>query len=731
MARKANPISVRLHPNRSSDSNWFSDNYYGKLVYQDVNSRDYFGSIRPPTRKTFGFRLGKCILHHSPKRTFIHLFFPRRPFLKRRRRGRRGPGKRREDLLGGLVDRAFRIGGTEERQVTFRIGGTEERQVRSSRTLKVESIGRDHRSEVIRRTRQRCGYHDRSPWSQSLLGGDISKLLFGSSSRMAHKPSVSDSPSGFLFFFLQRIRNFLGGPNDLSHTRNKSPCSSLVVKIYLRRSLSILEGLLPRKKKNLLKRTSLLLLKENLSRLKEVIREKKIRWKEVLRENKRILREKKRKKIFLSILEGLLLRKKILEVRKKILEVRKNIFLSIFKGLPRKNKKYSLLLLQTIFSVRSRSNYLVMLYFFHMENQVWIWPVARKKRDINPLNRILGAPDSSSHCLDNSSFHSLDKRIRFFVESLTAKTRFARTTETREPLDLLLKIQRVEPSPSPLPVELPGRVRGKKVEYQRVGKVLGYRASSECCDHSLSPHGREDRSSVFPFFGATLFFLRDFVYLWKNAQPSPFKGEVLRDLYSWICLRHRLRKQISSRRRLRLRLLRVFRIKLRGSSRLVGESIDLGGIGIFIWDLERLFRGGGFASRGHYFLNEVRKMRSLLSDGTNTNTFIAPVKIESVFQSASLIAQDTSFLLKSNIKRSFRSIFNQIVRSIPKVTRERVRGIRIRCSGRLKGAKIARTEHRKYRKPSCNAFGRKIDYAYAKVFTRYGILGVKVWISFR
>nr|QIA60725.1 ribosomal protein S3 [Riccardia latifrons] len=76
MAQKVNPISVRLNLNRSSDSSWFSDYYYGKLLYQDLNSRDYSGSIRPPTVNTFGFRLGRCIIHHFPKRTFIHVFFP-------------------------------------------------------------------------------------------------------------------------------------------------------------------------------------------------------------------------------------------------------------------------------------------------------------------------------------------------------------------------------------------------------------------------------------------------------------------------------------------------------------------------------------------------------------------------------------------------------------------------------------------------------------------------------
>ena len=64
MARKGNPISVRLDLNRSSDSSWFSYYYYGKLVYQGLNLRSYFGSICavPPTRLTFGFRLGRCII---------------------------------------------------------------------------------------------------------------------------------------------------------------------------------------------------------------------------------------------------------------------------------------------------------------------------------------------------------------------------------------------------------------------------------------------------------------------------------------------------------------------------------------------------------------------------------------------------------------------------------------------------------------------------------------------
>nr|YP_010881205.1 ribosomal protein S3 [Pellia neesiana]WIA66953.1 ribosomal protein S3 [Pellia neesiana]WIA66994.1 ribosomal protein S3 [Pellia neesiana]WIA67035.1 ribosomal protein S3 [Pellia neesiana] len=99
MAQKVNPISVRLNLNRSSDPSWFSDYYYGKLLYQDFNFRDYFGSIRPPTGNTFGFRIGRCIIHHFPKRTFIHVFFLDG---QSSRHQQEGLSKRKNNLLGGI-----------------------------------------------------------------------------------------------------------------------------------------------------------------------------------------------------------------------------------------------------------------------------------------------------------------------------------------------------------------------------------------------------------------------------------------------------------------------------------------------------------------------------------------------------------------------------------------------------------------------------------------------------
>lgn len=59
-----------------------------------------------------------------------------------------------------------------------------------------------------------------------------------------------------------------------------------------------------------------------------------------------------------------------------------------------------------------------------------------------------------------------------------------------------------------------------------------------------------------------------------------------------------------------------------------------------------------------------------------------------------------------------------------------MKGIRICCSGRLNGAEIAQTECMKYGSTSLHVFSDYIGYARAETFTRYGILGVKVWISY-
>ena len=55
-------------------------------------------------------------------------------------------------------------------------------------------------------------------------------------------------------------------------------------------------------------------------------------------------------------------------------------------------------------------------------------------------------------------------------------------------------------------------------------------------------------------------------------------------------------------------------------------------------------------------------------------------------------------------------------------------GIKIKCSGRLGGAEIARSEGYKWGKIPLQTLRADIDYGFSEARTTYGIIGVKVWI---
>jgi len=57
-----------------------------------------------------------------------------------------------------------------------------------------------------------------------------------------------------------------------------------------------------------------------------------------------------------------------------------------------------------------------------------------------------------------------------------------------------------------------------------------------------------------------------------------------------------------------------------------------------------------------------------------------------------------------------------------------IRGIRVRVSGRLNGADIARSEPFSMGKIPLSSLRENIDYAHVGANTTYGVIGIKVWI---
>jgi small subunit ribosomal protein S3 len=57
-----------------------------------------------------------------------------------------------------------------------------------------------------------------------------------------------------------------------------------------------------------------------------------------------------------------------------------------------------------------------------------------------------------------------------------------------------------------------------------------------------------------------------------------------------------------------------------------------------------------------------------------------------------------------------------------------VKGIKIRCSGRLAGAEIARVEKYSEGSTPLHTLRADIDYGFGEAKTTYGIIGIKVWV---
>jgi small subunit ribosomal protein S3 len=67
-------------------------------------------------------------------------------------------------------------------------------------------------------------------------------------------------------------------------------------------------------------------------------------------------------------------------------------------------------------------------------------------------------------------------------------------------------------------------------------------------------------------------------------------------------------------------------------------------------------------------------------------------------------------------------------RAVTNTMRLGAEGIKVKISGRLNGAEIARTEWYQEGRVPLHTLKADIDYGLAEALTTYGIIGVKVWI---
>jgi small subunit ribosomal protein S3 len=120
---------------------------------------------------------------------------------------------------------------------------------------------------------------------------------------------------------------------------------------------------------------------------------------------------------------------------------------------------------------------------------------------------------------------------------------------------------------------------------------------------------------------------------------------------------------------------------------------------------------------------EVDKLRDELAQLTGKEAAINVEEIKRPETSAQLVADNIGHQLMQRI--SFRRAMKRAVQS---AMRMGAQGIRVRVSGRLGGAEIARTEKYHEGRVPLHTLRADIDYATSTAKTTYGAIGIKVWI---
>ncbi len=120
---------------------------------------------------------------------------------------------------------------------------------------------------------------------------------------------------------------------------------------------------------------------------------------------------------------------------------------------------------------------------------------------------------------------------------------------------------------------------------------------------------------------------------------------------------------------------------------------------------------------------EIEKLRVQLEKMMKKQVYVNIIEVKQPDMDSQLVAEKIALDLENRV--SFRRAMKQ---SIGRTMRLGAKGIKVKVSGRLAGAEIARSESYHEGTIPLQTIRADIDYGFAEANTTYGKLGVKVWI---
>ena len=121
--------------------------------------------------------------------------------------------------------------------------------------------------------------------------------------------------------------------------------------------------------------------------------------------------------------------------------------------------------------------------------------------------------------------------------------------------------------------------------------------------------------------------------------------------------------------------------------------------------------------------SEIEKLKANIEKFTGMPCSVSVVEVKQPELNAQLVSENIAEQLENRI--SFRRAMKQAIKN---AIRLNAKGIKVKCSGRLGGAEIARNEHYHEGTIPLQPLRADIDYGFAEANTTYGKIGVKVWI---
>jgi small subunit ribosomal protein S3 len=120
---------------------------------------------------------------------------------------------------------------------------------------------------------------------------------------------------------------------------------------------------------------------------------------------------------------------------------------------------------------------------------------------------------------------------------------------------------------------------------------------------------------------------------------------------------------------------------------------------------------------------EIEKLKGEIGRLTKRESFINIHEVRRPDVDAQLVAENVALQLERRV--AFRRAMKE---AVGRAMRMGALGVKVRCSGRLGGAEIARTEWYREGRVPLHTLRADISYGLAQAKTTYGVIGIKSWI---